>query len=265
MKWDMGWMHDTLQHFEREPIHRKYHYGELTFRGLYAFTERFVLPLSHDEVVHGKGALVTKMPGDDWQRRATLRLLYAHQWFQPGKKLLFMGDELATWREWNHEDQLEWDLLRVPGPRRRGPSRSQLNRLYAELEPLREGTSTRRASNGSSPTIPTTTCSPGAAPGTTASRRRPQLHPHPPLRLPGGPAERRANGASSATPMPSNTAASGVGNLGAVLAEPVPSHGRPRASPSHCRRSEPSSSPRRLWPAEKRGSPLSDVSRRCPR
>ncbi len=137
MKWDMGWMHDTLQHFERESIHRKYHYGELTFRGLYAFTERFVLPLSHDEVVHGKGALATKMAGDDWQRRATLRLLYACQWFQPGKKLLFMGDELATWREWNHEDQIDWEL--VHKPEHAGVARlvAELNRLYAEIEPLR--------------------------------------------------------------------------------------------------------------------------------
>jgi len=111
MKWDMGWMHDTLKHLQREPVHRQYHYDELTFRGIYAFTERFVLPLSHDEVVHGKGALATKMPGDDWQRRATLRLLFAIQWFQPGKKLIFMGSELATWREWDHEAQLDWELL----------------------------------------------------------------------------------------------------------------------------------------------------------
>jgi 1,4-alpha-glucan branching enzyme len=111
MKWDMGWMHDTLEHLQREPVHRQYHYDELTFRGIYAFTERFVLPLSHDEVVHGKGALATKMPGDDWQRRATLRLLFALQWFQPGKKLIFMGSELATWREWDHEAELDWELL----------------------------------------------------------------------------------------------------------------------------------------------------------
>ncbi|MDA8038067.1 MAG: 1,4-alpha-glucan branching protein GlgB [Actinomycetota bacterium] len=136
MKWDMGWMHDTLQHLSREPIHRRYHYGELTFRGLYAFSERFVLPLSHDEVVHGKGALATKMPGDDWQRRATLRLLLALQWFQPGKKLLFMGGELATWKEWNHDDQLEWDLLEHPEHAGVAALVSDLNRLYATLEPL---------------------------------------------------------------------------------------------------------------------------------
>jgi 1,4-alpha-glucan branching enzyme len=137
MKWDMGWMHDTLQHLAREPVHRRFHYGELTFRGLYAFTERFVLPLSHDEVVHGKRSLAAKMPGDDWQKRANLRLLYAVQWFQPGKKLFFMGGELATWREWNHEDQLEWGLLEHPD--HAGVTRlvRDLNAAYGRLEPLR--------------------------------------------------------------------------------------------------------------------------------
>ena len=136
MKWDMGWMHDTLQHLEREPIHRQYHYDELTFRGLYAFTERFVLPLSHDEVVHGKGSLATKMPGDDWQRRATLRLLFALQWFQPGKKLLFMGCEFATWREWSHEDQLEWGLLGYPEHAGIAHLVADLNGLYRERAAL---------------------------------------------------------------------------------------------------------------------------------
>jgi 1,4-alpha-glucan branching enzyme len=107
-KWDMGWMHDTLQYLERDPIHRKYHHNELTMRGLYAWSEHFVLPLSHDEVVHGKGALVAKFPGDDWQKLATLRLLYAYMWSLPGKKLLFMGDELAQRSEWNHDRALDW-------------------------------------------------------------------------------------------------------------------------------------------------------------
>jgi 1,4-alpha-glucan branching enzyme len=132
MKWDMGWMHDTLTHLEREPVHRQYHYDELTFRGMYAFTERFVLPLSHDEVVHGKGALATKMPGDDWQRRATLRLLFAFQWFQPGKKLIFMGSELATWREWNHEAELDWELLEHPEFAGVDRLVGDLNRLYSD-------------------------------------------------------------------------------------------------------------------------------------
>jgi 1,4-alpha-glucan branching enzyme len=111
LKWDMGWMHDTLAYMAQDPIHRRFHHGELTFRAVYAFSENFVLPLSHDEVVHGKGSLLAKMPGDDWQQRANLRLLYGYQFAVPGKKLLFMGAELADWREWNHEEGLRWELL----------------------------------------------------------------------------------------------------------------------------------------------------------
>jgi 1,4-alpha-glucan branching enzyme len=110
-KWDMGWMHDTLAYLRHDPVHRKHHHGQLTFRLLYAFTENFILPLSHDEVVHGKGALLAKMPGDDWQRRANLRLLLGYMYTQPGKKLLFMGGELGQRREWSHEESLEWHLL----------------------------------------------------------------------------------------------------------------------------------------------------------
>jgi 1,4-alpha-glucan branching enzyme len=111
MKWDMGWMHDTLDYMARDPIHRSYHHGKLTFRGIYAFTENFVLPLSHDEVVHGKGSLIRKMSGDEWQRFANLRLLYGYMYTQPGKKLLFMGGEIGQWREWNHDAELDWHLL----------------------------------------------------------------------------------------------------------------------------------------------------------
>jgi 1,4-alpha-glucan branching enzyme len=113
-KWDMGWMHDTLEYMKKEPIHRSHHHGQLTFRAIYAETENFVLPLSHDEVVHGKGALLSKMPGDHWQQFANLRLLLGYQWTVPGKKLLFMGAEIATWREWSHEGSIEWDLLSWP-------------------------------------------------------------------------------------------------------------------------------------------------------
>jgi len=111
MKWDMGWMHDTLSYFSKDPVHRKYHHNQLTFRILYAFSENFVLPLSHDEVVHGKSSLLGKMPGDDWQKFANLRLLFSYMFTQPGKKLIFMGDELGQWHEWDHETSIDWHLL----------------------------------------------------------------------------------------------------------------------------------------------------------
>ncbi len=113
-KWDMGWMHDTLQYMEREPIHRRFHHDELTFRAVYAWTENYVLPLSHDEVVYGKRSLASKMPGDAWQQLANLRLLFGYQWASPGKKLLFMGGELGQWGEWNHDGQCDWWLLDDP-------------------------------------------------------------------------------------------------------------------------------------------------------
>ncbi len=110
-KWNMGWMHDTLGYFAHDPVYRRYHHNELTFSMIYAFTENFVLPLSHDEVVHGKGSLLNKMPGDRWQQHANLRSLYAYMWAHPGKKLLFMGGELAQEGEWNHDSSLEWHVL----------------------------------------------------------------------------------------------------------------------------------------------------------
>ncbi len=114
MKWDMGWMHDTLEYMKLDPIFRKYHHHLLTFRMLYAWTENFVLPLSHDEVVHGKGSLLGRMSGDMWQKFANLRLLFAYMWSMPGKKLLFMGGELGQWREWNHDGTIDWNLLEFP-------------------------------------------------------------------------------------------------------------------------------------------------------
>jgi len=111
MKWNMGWMHDTLKYFSKDMVHRKYHHNELTFSMLYAYTENFVLSLSHDEVVHGKRSLLNKMPGDDWQKFANLRLLFAYMYGHPGKKLLFMGDDIAQWGEWNHEQSLDWHIL----------------------------------------------------------------------------------------------------------------------------------------------------------
>jgi 1,4-alpha-glucan branching enzyme len=138
MKWDMGWMHDTLEYFSHEPIHRKFHHTQLTFRMLYGFTENFVLPLSHDEVVHGKGSLLNKMPGDEWQKFANLRLLFAYMYAQPGKKLLFMGGEFGQWREWAHDSSLDWSLLDRPLHRGVQNWLETLNRVYRERRALHE-------------------------------------------------------------------------------------------------------------------------------
>ena len=131
MKWNMGWMHDTLAYMHEDPIHRRWHHGQLTFSLAYAFNENFMLPLSHDEVVHGKGSLIEKMPGDDWKKFANLRLLYGHMWGHPGKKLLFMGCEFGQRREWNHDRELDWGL--IDGSEAHGGLQrwvSDLNRLY---------------------------------------------------------------------------------------------------------------------------------------
>jgi 1,4-alpha-glucan branching enzyme len=130
LKWDMGWMHDTLSYFSHDPIHRKYHHNLLTFRMLYSFHENFVLPLSHDEVVHGKGSLIGKMPGDEWQKFANLRLLFGYMFAQPGKKLIFMGGEFGQVREWSHDQSLEWHVLQYPLHRGTQAWIEQLNRVY---------------------------------------------------------------------------------------------------------------------------------------
>ena len=137
-KWDMGFMHDTLKYFSIEPVRRKYHHNELTFRGMYAFNENFVLPFSHDEVVHGKGSLLSRMPGDEWRRFANLRLLFGYMFLQPGKKLLFMGNEFAQWREWNHDLSLDWHLSNQPAHAGVQKWITDLNLLYRREAALYE-------------------------------------------------------------------------------------------------------------------------------
>jgi 1,4-alpha-glucan branching enzyme len=138
IKWNMGWMNDTLGYMQHEPVHRRYHHNELTFSILYAFTENFALPLSHDEVVHGKGSLIGQMPGDLWQKFANLRLLYSYMWTHPGKKLLFMGGEFGQWNEWNHDAQLQWELLQWRSHEGLKNLVADLNRVYREQPALHE-------------------------------------------------------------------------------------------------------------------------------
>ena len=135
-KWNMGWMHDTLLYFSKDPVHRRFHHHQLTFSLVYAFGENYVLPLSHDEVVHGKGSLLGKMPGDRWQQLANLRALFGYMWAHPGKQLLFMGGEIAQDKEWSHDRSIDWHLL--DSPENRGVQRlvGDLNRLYRETEAL---------------------------------------------------------------------------------------------------------------------------------
>ncbi len=138
LKWDMGWMHDTLEYFTLDPVHRKYHHRDLTFGMLYAWSENFVLPISHDEVVHGKRALLSKMPGDRWQQFANLRSLYGYMWARCGKKLIFMGSEFGQWREWNHDESLDWHLAQYDEHRGLQRLVRDLNRLYRSEPALYE-------------------------------------------------------------------------------------------------------------------------------
>ncbi len=227
-KWDMGWMHDTLDYVHHEPIHRRFHHNALTFRMLYAFTENFVLPLSHDEVVHGKGSLLGKMPGDEWQRFANLRLLLGYQFLQPGKKLLFMGGDIAQWREWNHDTSLDWHLLEHAA--HAGVQRwvRDLNTLYRAEPALHVGDC--RAEG-----FEWIDCNDAEASTITFLRR-------------GGPGQPPLAVACNFTPVPRSNyrfgvphggfwqeilngdaalyGGSGQGNIGGVSAAPIPLHGR---------------------------------------
>jgi 1,4-alpha-glucan branching enzyme len=138
LKWNMGWMNDTLRYMRRDPIHRCHHHNDLTFSLIYAFTENFALSFSHDEVVHGKGSMIAQMPGDLWQKFANLRLLYAYMWTHPGKKLLFMGGEIGQWNEWDHDGQLQWELLQWRSHDGLKQMVSDLNAIYGREQPLHQ-------------------------------------------------------------------------------------------------------------------------------
>jgi len=138
-KWDMGWMNDTLRYFKTDPVYRSYHHNQLTFRGMYQYSENYLLPLSHDEIVHLKGSLLSRMPGDPWQQFANLRLLLVNQFTQPGKKLLFMGGEIGQWSEWNHDSSIDWHLLGWDSHKGVQKMVDDLNRLYRSEPALHEG------------------------------------------------------------------------------------------------------------------------------
>ena len=227
-KWDMGWMHDTLEYLSEDPVYRKWHHDRLTFRAVYAFSENFMLPLSHDEVVHGKGALLSKMPGDDWQKLANLRLLLAYQWTLPGKKLLFMGSEFGQWQEWDHDRSLDWHLLDDPG-------HAGLHRLVRDLNTLYRST----------PALHQRDCEPEGfewamndAESGLLCFLRTARHDPPVLVICNFTPVAREN-VLVGVPEPGhwrevlNTDAAdygggGVGNMGGVDTQPVPWHGRPR-------------------------------------
>lgn len=229
LKWDMGWMHDTLEYFSHDPIHRGYHHNRLTFRMLYGFTENFILPLSHDEVVHGKGSLPGKMPGDEWQKFANLRLLFGYMYAQPGKKLLFMGSEFGQVREWAHDMSLEWWVLEYPVHRGVQLWMESLNRVYRTERALHEldhdpagfawvdcnDTSTsvlsllRKGRSEADTVLVVLNFTPVPRTGYRVG-------------VPSGGYWRELLNSDA-----QEFAGSGVGNLGGVQAEPIPTHGRP--------------------------------------
>jgi 1,4-alpha-glucan branching enzyme len=228
-KWDMGWMHDALDYLQNDPIHRRYHHNKITFRSMYAFNENFVLPLSHDEVVHGKGSLVNKMPGDAWQKLANLRLLYGNLYAQPGKKLLFMGAELAQFREWNHDTSLDWHLL--DDPAHAGICRwlEDLNRLYSDDPALHEGDCDPKgfewidgsdAEHGVIAFLRRSTQTPGE-PIAVVFNYTPVPRENYCIGVPGRGYWREVLNSDAA-----EYGGSGKGNLGGVEAAPVPMHGK---------------------------------------
>jgi 1,4-alpha-glucan branching enzyme len=233
MKWNMGWMHDTLKYFSRDPMYRRHHQGQLTFSMVYAFDENFVLPLSHDEVVHGKGSLIDKMPGDDWQQFANLRALFGLMWGHPGKKLLFMGCEFGQRREWTHDGELQW--WATGDPKHAGLQRfvRDLNRLYRDVPALYEVDFSPQgfewiSADDSAHSVIAFLRKPrdgeGGAPALVVCNLTPLPRVNYVLGVPqGGVWAERLN--SDATVY----GGSGWGNLGDVTAAPLPAHGRPHS------------------------------------
>ena len=238
LKWNMGWMNDTLRYISKDPVYRKYEHGSLTFSMIYAFSENFILPLSHDEVVHGKGSLLDKMPGDLWQKFANLRLLYGYMYGHPGKKLLFMGSEIAQWREWSHDESLDWHLLQWRDHQGILQLVCDLNALYRSQPALHQVdfdwqgyewlelhdwensviAFLRRAKNPE-----------------RRHRRGLQLHAGRPRELPDRRSVRADSTARSSTPTPRSTAA----RTSATRAAPGESRNRTPAARSTCRSSSP--------------------------
>ena len=227
-KWDMGWMHDTLQYLGRDPVHRRYHHGQLTFRALYANSENYVLPLSHDEVVHGKGSMLAKMPGDRWQQFANLRLLYGYQYALPGKKLLFMGDEIGQWSEWSHDAGVDWHLLDDPDHRGLWRFVGDCNRCYRarpalhELDCEPDGFEWVRADDAESSTLAFLRWSRDRRPVLVAANFTPVVRTEVALGVPIAGRWRELLNSDAA-----GYGGSGVGNLGGVEARPVPWHHLP--------------------------------------
>ena len=227
LKWNMGWMHDTLDYMAHEPIHRKFHHDRLTFSIWYAFNENYVLPLSHDEVVYGKGSLITRMPGDEWQKFANLRVLFATMWGHPGKKLLFMGGEIAQWREWTHEGELDWDLLRAPmhaGLQRWVADLNRLLRSEPALHQLdfdRDGFEWIEGGDADRSTLAFLRRPRRGRPVVVACNFTPVPRPNYVVGVPiDGYWQELLNSDAA------HYGGSGMGNFGGVNAAPVPSHGR---------------------------------------
>jgi 1,4-alpha-glucan branching enzyme len=227
MKWNMGWMHDTLAYAAHDPIHRRYHHNALTFSLWYAFTENFVLPLSHDEVVYGKRSLIAKMPGDRWQKFANLRLLLGWMWTHPGKKLLFMGGEIAQWREWNHDTALDWHLLQESDHAGVQQWVADLNHVYRDEPALHQrdfdgaGFEWIDANDYDNSVLTFLRSGSSGAPVLVACNFTPVVREGYRVGVPvsGGWRERLNSDAPT-------YGGSGVGNLGRVVSEPVKWHGR---------------------------------------